>query len=289
MVQAALRRAVQEFHDSYIESANGLIRSTFVNPSPQFRLQPVPWPLSSTSEASNLSEISLRTGNLTLEHEEEPKHFTEESEEREQIRTRQGNSNIYHINTRKLDDIDADDALVGTFQHLREHFRAFRSLPRPVYRFVGEKMKPEDHSGLITGLLDNVFIVINGNSAYTWWESMPCDRAWVWAVDPEFEDDRRAGKHGNGLHEHYRGYVRVRLQQLANWFYEARRFQPEVTLRDLWNAARQSSQYSFVSLNPDLYHVKSINSNTGSALRPAHLREVRTKTVTGGTLSRWVV
>src|SRR5205085_2553073 len=64
------------------------------------------------------------------------------------------------------------------------------------------------------------------------------DHVWIWAVDPDFTPDADAEE---AQQTKYRGYLRVRVQQLVNNFFEARRFNSEqVSMQDLWTAAQGS-------------------------------------------------
>ncbi|KAI5918610.1 hypothetical protein F4810DRAFT_715320 [Camillea tinctor] len=76
------------------------------------------------------------------------------------------------------------------------------------------------------------------------------DNIWVWAVDPDF-DDRSPPSRGETVEEGddtYKGYLRVRLPQLVNNFFEARRFMLEkYPMVTLWEAAVKSKNIAFVS------------------------------------------
>ncbi|KAI0156420.1 hypothetical protein GGR57DRAFT_81755 [Xylariaceae sp. FL1272] len=80
-------------------------------------------------------------------------------------------------------------------------------------------------NGLRDGILHNTFLVIDHESIQS---AMPepgfdsvrfADDMWAWAVDPDWTANNEANEHPE-----YKGYMRVRLQQLVNNFFEQRRF-----------------------------------------------------------------
>lgn len=157
-------------------------------------------------------------------------------------------------------------------KRLREKFRALRALP-PRQRDVTGKL-PVD-GGLEAGVLRNVFLLedeacldqaMDGRGAV--------DDMWVWAIDPDHEpnEDEEDGEDGSEKYEMndvYRGYMRVRLQQLVNNFYEACKFHAdEYPMRRLWEVAKDSRNCAFVSVHPQEARLWSGARDVGSALRP---------------------
>ncbi|GKT84371.1 hypothetical protein Ct61P_02221 [Colletotrichum tofieldiae] len=95
---------------------------------------------------------------------------------------------------------------------------------------------------------------------------------WVWAVDPEYRDDTQEGQDTAQEQEAaaYPGYVRVRLQQLVNNFYVARRPDEDnntVPLETLWACAQKSYQRAFVSVREEDFQKWVPNRDVGSCLR----------------------
>lgn len=83
------------------------------------------------------------------------------------------------------------------------------------------------------------------------------DDMWVWAVDPDYQSPS----------SEHRGYLKVRLQQLVNNFYVARRFRSvEVSMAELWNMARRSRGQAFVSLDETEFHSFRADRLLGSTL-----------------------
>jgi hypothetical protein len=106
---------------------------------------------------------------------------------------------------------------------LRQHFTSIRDRSRlPKFGNGGRSR----YDALVEGVLNNVFIVIDGTcvaSLYT--GPQHADNVWVWAVDPDHDDsnDITDFDFEPGVHQ-YRGFLRVRIQQFADKFFEARKY-----------------------------------------------------------------
>lgn len=85
------------------------------------------------------------------------------------------------------------------------------------------------------------------------------DDMWVWAVDPDYNQagDATSPSSKDNLKEEengYKGYLRVRLQQLSNNFLNARRFhedEDDYSTKALWEAAQKSRNKAFVSVKDE--------------------------------------
>ncbi|KAJ6033309.1 uncharacterized protein N7446_008401 [Penicillium canescens] len=102
-----------------------------------------------------------------------------------------------------------------------------------------------NRGSLSDGLLPNVFLYLDHESATSLFVAHGhVDAMWIWAVDPDYEceNDPTGG---------YQGYVRVGFKQLVDNFYVARRWQSDLSMKDLWNAAQRESNKAFVSVEPE--------------------------------------
>lgn len=148
-----------------------------------------------------------------------------------------------------------DEHKRGLFERLRRDFQTVReSLPE--------------------GILQNVFLVMDRDSVHSVLHGPKgghvCDDMWVWAVDPEYPgDDKQEARQDTEQEAAYPGYLRVRLQQLVNNFYAARR--PDqgntVPLETLWACAQESYQGAFVSVREEDFQKWVPNRDVGSCLR----------------------
>ncbi|GKT58292.1 hypothetical protein ColTof4_12222 [Colletotrichum tofieldiae] len=145
----------------------------------------------------------------------------------------------------------------GLFERLRRDFETVRD-------------------ALPEGILKNVFLVVDRDSVHSVLNGPEggnvCDDMWVWAVDPEYRDDTQEGQDTAQEQEAaaYPGYVRVRLQQLVNNFYVARRPDEDnntVPLETLWACAQKSYQRAFVSVREEDFQKWVPNRDVGSCLR----------------------
>ncbi|KAH0343519.1 hypothetical protein KCU81_g5144, partial [Aureobasidium melanogenum] len=157
--------------------------------------------------------------------------------------------------------------LEARFQVLRQHFRKVRD--RTLKRQSTALYPQTDRSELRDGILRNVFLVIDQQCVESLSsQTANVDDMWVYAVDPDYT-------HPTGTtapevpSKEYRGYLRVRLQQLVNNFFDARRFHAdEFSMQALWTAAQASRNQAFVSVKESEQHLWTFNRFVGSALRP---------------------
>lgn len=99
---------------------------------------------------------------------------------------------------------------------------------------------------LSDGLLPNVFLYLDHESALSQFHAHGyVDYMWIWAIDPDYEAE-------NDSNGDYPGYLRVCLKQLVDNFYVTRRWHPEVSMKDLWLAARRESNEAFTTVEPEM-------------------------------------
>ncbi|KAK8022350.1 hypothetical protein PG993_013117 [Apiospora rasikravindrae] len=154
---------------------------------------------------------------------------------------------------------EMDANLEARFQKLREDFVARRDV------IPGNDDGTEvewRNDGFRKGVLTNVFLVHDRGTVHTVLGMRGLsDEMWVWAVDPDY-------KPCPDHHPQYRGYFRVRLQQLVKNFYLARRFRSdEFSMADLWDMARRSRQQMFNSLNEAEFQHFSVDRFLGSLMK----------------------
>ena len=94
------------------------------------------------------------------------------------------------------------------------------------------------------------------------------DDMWVWAVDPDYAGPLSEGDRN----EEYEGYLRVRVQQLVNNFFEIRRFHDEHPMKELWEVARKRKNQAFVSVKDEEIGQWKISRDIGSAMKPLRSR-----------------
>ncbi|KAK8091948.1 hypothetical protein PG997_002309 [Apiospora hydei] len=125
-----------------------------------------------------------------------------------------------------------------------------------------QKLRRRSEGGFRKGVLTNVFLVHDRGTVHTVLGMQGLsDEMWVWAVDPDYEP---SPEH----HPQYRGYLKVRLQQLVKNFYLARRFRSdEFSMADLWDMARRSRQQMFNSLNEAEFQHFSVDRFLGSLMK----------------------
>ena len=161
------------------------------------------------------------------------------------------------------DEDDADIETVRELPKLRKHFKWVRD--RAKRRKAYDAL--DDRSGIPNGHLRNVFLVIDQDVVDSMTNTSPfADGCWVWAIDPDYTGDV-ASMSKNGLTDEYYGYMRVRVQQLANRFWEIRSYREDVSMPMLWEAAKQSHNYAFVSTDPEEARRVSSSMDLGSAVR----------------------
>ncbi|KAI1852625.1 hypothetical protein JX266_002166 [Neoarthrinium moseri] len=152
--------------------------------------------------------------------------------------------------------------LTTTFQRLRESFRSVRD--RPPKEALSAK-----GSGLVEGLLRNVFLVVDRDAVKSVSKhTRSVDDMWVWAIDPDFEPNTTPSSGEGVKSDRYQGYMRVRLQQLVKNFYEMRRWHAdEFSMQALWEAAQLSRDQLFVSVHEDEAKQWTLSRDVGSAIR----------------------
>ncbi|GAB7334748.1 hypothetical protein MBLNU13_g06679t1 [Cladosporium sp. NU13] len=166
----------------------------------KFHLQRLDWPGSDPNANCRAANVTQQTQN----------HEGQELDERDAARV--------YMASKQPDQIGA---LRTKFRMLSEHFRLIRDRPRLPRCGSGGQCR---YDGLIEGMLSNAFIVIDGaciSSLYT----VPryADDVWVWAVDPDHDDSNVSTSSGpDSEAPQYQGFLSVRIQQLADKFFEAR-------------------------------------------------------------------
>jgi hypothetical protein len=175
-----------------------------------------------------------------------------------------------YMASKQPDDIQA---LRTKFQLLREHLKSIRDRARLPQYGNGGRCR---YDALVEGVLSNAFIVIDGtciSSLYT--GPQYADNVWVWAVDPDYDDSNASDSTSSDSDSEipqYRGFLRVRIQQLADKFFEARKYRNEVPMSELWSVAQKSRKTTFISLDEKEWQAHRSDRMTGSALgrsRPA--------------------
>lgn len=148
----------------------------------------------------------------------------------------------------------ADRARLEIVQKLRERFASIR-----------------DEGGLQPGVLSNVFIVVDQNCVNSTIGTTKgvVDWMWVWAVDPDYRDDRPSTNVPSSSSDQvYRGFLRVRLQQLVNNFYELRRFDEQNwPMEKMWEVSRRSRDQLFFSVDEGELRQFAVTRDIGSAIR----------------------
>jgi uncharacterized pyridoxamine 5'-phosphate oxidase family protein len=164
-------------------------------------------------------------------------------------------------------DIYTTSELEARFQVLRHHFIDLRD--RPSKRQKTATATQTDRGALRDGILRNVFLVIDQQCVESLLSRMPnVDDAWVYAVDPDYIQPTDTAAESTQPNQ-YRGYLRVRLQQLVNNFFDARRFhEDEFPMSALWRAAQSSRHHAFVSVKESEQQLWTTSRLVGSALRP---------------------
>ncbi|KAJ6003074.1 hypothetical protein N7451_005621 [Penicillium sp. IBT 35674x] len=162
-----------------------------------------------------------------------------------------------------------DESFLVTLGELRKQFKYLRSLPPKkeipyLMNDLAERSIASMPEGFTVGTLRNVFLYIDGNSAASVLENRLADDFWIWAVDPDYVTNNN-----NHSSSGYQGYLRVRLQQLINNFYVARRWHAdETSLKDLWKAAQKDPHNgSFVSMKDEEIFARDSTWEVATALR----------------------
>lgn len=172
------------------------------------------------------------------------------------------------------DDTDEKSRRI-TFQKLREHFASIQAHP-PEKRVIilptlgGPNWVTESPGALEDGILRNVFLVMDQGCVSSTVGTMKgrVDDMWVWAVDPTYEDKLET-EEAQPEGAKYRGFFRVRLQQIVNNFYELRRFhEHEYSMEKLWEISQTSRDQVFISVKDEEKNLWTASRDVGSAMRP---------------------
>ncbi|XXH05595.1 hypothetical protein Hte_012027 [Hypoxylon texense] len=144
---------------------------------------------------------------------------------------------------------------------------------RPAKGHLGKRMRAQDHiraldsGGIGAGILRNIFLIIDQAAVNSLLDTGLVDEAWVRAIDPDYHYPHPA-KGDGAMVEEYRGYFRVRLQQLVHNFFDVRRFhEDEYTMEQLEGMAQKSRNQAFVSLKKAEYGSFRVDRLIGSCLR----------------------
>ncbi|KAJ5457060.1 hypothetical protein N7530_012334 [Penicillium desertorum] len=166
--------------------------------------------------------------------------------------------------------IGSDESLsfLSTLNQLRKQFNYLRTQPpkkQAPYLFMDMAEGKIDAipEGITEGLLRNVFLYLDHSAAASVLDSRGPDSVWIWAVDPDYEPKSQDGSSG------YQGFLRVRLQQLLNNFYVARRWHAdEWSMEDLWNAAQKDPHNaSFVSMKDEEIFAQNLSREVATAIK----------------------
>lgn len=157
-------------------------------------------------------------------------------------------------------------SLEGRLDALRRDFREARAKPPNKYHELNQGYELTDGKeleGLFEGIQRNVFLYIDKKCVDSVLDGPRwMDDSWIWAVDPDYTPNSHE-------RDGYKGYLRVRLQQILHRFYEARRFYAdELPMEYLWRAAQKKPRnQAFVSVCDDEASAWNADKYTGSALR----------------------
>lgn len=181
----------------------------------------------------------------------------------------------------RIEQEESDEKRAAIFQELREQFKSIRNQApqrEKIKENASNASTKSEGGSFQDGILQNVFLMIDKNSVGSVLSGHGLvDDMWIWAIDPDHnsandasaaaatsEGPRSIGTPPSG----YKGFIRVRLQQLVHNFYDARRFHGrDYPMRKLWEAAQKSKHRAFVSLKDDEARSWSIDRFVGSAMR----------------------
>ncbi|KAI3559417.1 hypothetical protein CABS01_00503 [Colletotrichum abscissum] len=170
-----------------------------------------------------------------------------------------------------------DEERLASFRILRTRFNSIRdrgTRSQTQEGIVSGAPVYSETSALEGGIIRSVFLMVDKPSVKSALGAHRLvDDMWVWAVDPDHDDadetlttndePRQSETPGR-----YRGFMRVRLQQLVNNFYDVRRFhQREYAMKKIWEAAQKSKHQAFVSIHDVEARSWSIDRFVGSAMR----------------------
>jgi len=144
-------------------------------------------------------------------------------------------------------DLYTASQLQERFQALRQHFIATRDHDSASQGTASDSQTSP--GGLQDGILRNCFLVIDQQCVNCLLdERAHPDDAWVYAIDPDYQQPADTISDDTQANE-YRGYMRVRVDQLVNNFFDARKYhEDEYPMQMLWQAAQPSRLQAFVSV-----------------------------------------
>ncbi|KAJ5974093.1 hypothetical protein N7481_011303 [Penicillium waksmanii] len=142
---------------------------------------------------------------------------------------------------------------IEIYRHYKMEKQSWPSQMSSAYRFpdIVDKLRQEfrnrrNRGNLSDGLLPNVFLYLDHESATSLFISHGhVDGMWIWAVDPDYDPE-------NDTTDDYQGYLPVCLKQLVDNFYVARRWQSDLSMKELWDAAQRESNKAFASVEPEM-------------------------------------
>ncbi|CEO59135.1 hypothetical protein PMG11_03821 [Penicillium brasilianum] len=87
-----------------------------------------------------------------------------------------------------------DESFPVILRGLRKRFNHLRSFPPKkeiphLMNYLAAGIIDSMPEGLTVGILANVFLYVDGNSAASVLENRLADNFWIWAVDPDYEGD----------------------------------------------------------------------------------------------------
>ncbi|KAG9656845.1 hypothetical protein KCU95_g12376, partial [Aureobasidium melanogenum] len=237
----------------------------------RWRLQSMDWPEISQSphnrtgserpqSTSHVNVLPIRKDKVLFDQEtSRPKELLKDDQKHEHVKPVSEDKD-------KRDE-ETTFELEARFQVLRQHFRKVRD--RSPERQSTALYPLTDRDELEDGILKNVFLVIDQQCVDSLFsQTANVDDMWVYAVDPDYIQPTGTTALKTRPNE-YRGYMRVRLQQLVNNFFDARRFHAdEFSMQALWRAARPSKNQAFVSVEETEQQLWTLSRFVGSALRP---------------------
>jgi hypothetical protein len=225
--------------------------------SRQFRLQGMTWPQSSVDKAQSAWEAEdekARSRDLEeLEAQEKDDEDNELDLTADELRKR---DNMELLKQKFLDGdftdrLEDDIDLRAKFQVLRTRFKILCDKPRDTAMEKDTKRK-----GLRPGLLGNVFIVVDKACMDPYVrlnEKHDVEHGWVFAIDPEYKDPGPLEPLASKARHQYRGFVRVKLQDLLDEFFVARKYhERERPMEKLWRQAQKEGNGLFVTTGSDL-------------------------------------
>lgn len=169
--------------------------------------------------------------------------------------------------------IGSDESFLLTLNQLRKQFNHLRSQPpkrQAPYLFMdmAEGRIDAIPEGITEGLLRNVFLYLDHGAAASVLDSRGPDDAWIWAVDPDYRPKSRDSSSSG-----YQGFLRVRLQQLLNHFYVARRWHAdEWSMEDLWNVAQKDPHNaSFISMKDEEIFAQNLSREVATAMKKSEV------------------